>query len=168
MSDELEVRKFPWGVHPENVTLVNKNDVLRTIDDNIIDKQVAYELITMLELNLGEYVATGITAAIPFVGKIKQRSGSLALKLHKDELDTARETMDREHYIMFRKSICREEVCRANYNKLYKYEISMLANKIRNRKTYWNLVDEIGAARTDMLFHGALHLTYSPPCEETN
>jgi|GEM_PF-4207437 len=168
MSDELEVRKFPWGVHPENVTLVNKKDVLKTIDDNVIDKDVAYELITQLEINLGGYVAAGVAAGIPFIGRIKQRAGSLALTLHSNEIQAAKLTMDKDNYIMFRKELIREEVCKDNYNRLYKYETSMIANKRNNRRSYWNLVDEIGAARTDMMFHGVLHLTYSPPCEEMN
>lgn len=167
MSDELEVRKFPWGMNPENVTLVNKHDVLKTIDDNIIDKQIALELVTQLELDLGGYVATGVAAGIPYVGRLKQRTGSLALKMHSDELDAAKQTMDREQFIMFRKELVFEEVSKANYNRLYKYEVSMLANKRANRRSYWNLVDEIGAARADIRFHGALYLTYSEPWNET-
>ena len=44
MNDELEVRKFP-AMGGYDVTIVNKNDILKTIDDNIIDKEIAYEII---------------------------------------------------------------------------------------------------------------------------
>ena len=64
MNDELEVRKFP-AMGGYDVTIVNKDDILKTIDDNIIDKEIAYEIIRELELSYQRYVSASEAANIP-------------------------------------------------------------------------------------------------------
>lgn len=79
MNDELEVRKFP-AMGGYDVTIVNKDDILKTIDDNIIDKEIAYEIITSLELSCQKYVSAGDTAGIPYIGKLKNDLQQLLLE----------------------------------------------------------------------------------------
>ena len=100
MNDELEVRKFP-AMGGYDVTIVNKNDILKTIDDNIIDKEIAYEIITSLELSCQKYVSAGDTAGIPYIGKIKERLTAAIARENKEALNDAREVLDKEHYIAF-------------------------------------------------------------------
>lgn len=163
MNDELEVRKFP-AMGGYNVTIVNKNDVLKTIDDNIIDKEIAYEIITSLELSCQKYVSAGDTAGIPYIGKIKERLTAAIARENKETLDDAIEVLDREHYIAFKRALFADESRRYKYNKVYKLEIARVVN--HNRRQYWNYVDTIGEVKADIMFHGIAHLRYSPPCEE--
>lgn len=163
MDDKLEVRKFP-APDGYDVTLVNKNDVLKTIDDNIIDKEIAYEIITSLELSCQKYVSAGDIAGIPYIGKIKERLTAAIARKNKETLASAREVLDREHYIAFKYTLVTDEAKRFNYNKVYKLEIARVAS--HNRRQYWNYVDTVGEAKADIMFHGIAHLRYSPPCEE--
>ena len=148
MDEELEVRKFP-AMGGYDVTIVNKNDILKTIDDNIIDKEIAYEIITSLELSCQRYVAAGDTAGIPYIGKIKERLTAAIARENKETLDDAKEALDKKRY---------------KYNKVYKLEIARIVS--HNRRQYWNYVDTIGEVKADIMFHGIAHLRYSPPCEE--
>lgn len=163
MRDKLEVRKFP-AMGGYNVTIVSKNDILKTIDDNIIDKEIAYEIITSLELSCQKYVSAGDTAAIPYIGKIKERLAATIARENIETLDDAKEALDREHYIAFKRALFADESKRYKYNKIYKLEIARVAK--HNRRQYWNYVDVIGEAKADIMFHGIAHLRYSPPCEE--
>lgn len=163
MNDELEVRKFP-AMGGYDVTIVNKNDILKTIDDNIIDKEIAYEIITSLELSCQKYVSAGDTAGIPYIGKIKERLTAAIARENKEALNDAREVLDKEHYIAFKRALFADESKRYKYNKVYKLEIARVVN--HNRRQYWNYVDTIGEVKADIMFHGIAHLRYSPPCEE--
>lgn len=163
MNDELEVRKFP-AMGGYYVTIVNKNDILKTIDDNIIDKEIAYEIITSLELSCQKYVSAGDTAGIPYIGKIKERLTAAIARENKEALDDAKEVLDKEHYIAFKYALFADESKRYKYNKVYKLEIARVVS--HNRRQYWNYVDTIGEVKADIMFHGIAHLRYSPPCEE--
>lgn len=163
MNDELEVRKFP-AMGGYDVTIVNKNDILKTIDDNIIDKEIAYEIITSLELSCQKYVSAGDTAGIPYIGKIKERLTAAIARENKEALNDAREVLDKEHYIAFKHALFADESKRYKYNKVYKLEIARVVS--HNRRQYWNYVDTIGEVKADIMFHGIAHLRYSPPCEE--
>lgn len=163
MNDELEVRKFP-AMGGYYVTIVNKNDILKTIDDNIIDKELAYEIITSLELSCQKYVSAGDTAGIPYIGRIKERLAAAIARKHSETLNDAKEVLDKEHYIAFKYALLADESNRYKYNKVYKIEIARVVS--RNRKQYWNYVDTIGEVKADIMFHGIAHLRYSPPCEE--
>ena len=163
MSDELELRKFP-AAGGYYVTIVNKNDVLKTIDDNIIDKEIAYQIITSLELSCQKYVSAGDIAGIPYVGKIKERLEATIIRKNKEALTDAKEALDREQYIAFKRALFADEGKRYKYNKVYKLEIARVVSHYR--KQYWNYVDTIGEVKADIMFHGIAHLRYSPPCEE--
>ena len=163
MNDELEVRKFP-ARHGYDVTIVNKNDILKTIDDNIIDKEIAYEIITSLELTCQKYVSAGDSAGIPYIGTIKERLGAAIARKNTKALNDAKEALDKEHYIAFKNALFVDETIRYKYNKVYKLEIARVVS--HNRRQYWNYVDTIGEVKADIMFHGIAHLRYSPPCEE--
>lgn len=163
MNDKLEVRKFP-SMGGYNVTIVNKNDILKTIDDNIIDKELAYKIITSLELSCQKYVSAGDVAGIPYIGKIKERLATAIARENRETLDDAKEALDKEHYIAFSQALFSDESKRYKYNKTYKIEIAHVVN--HNRRQYWNYVDTIGEVKADIMFHGIAHLRYSPPCEE--
>lgn len=163
MNDELELRKFP-AIGGYYVTIVNKDDILKTIDDNIIDKEIAYEIIKSLELTCQKYVSAGDTAGIPYIGKIKERLTAAIARENKEAIEDAREALDKEHFIAFRHALFADESKRYKYNKVYKLEIAHVV--INNRRQYWNYVDMIGEVKADIMFHGLAHLRYSPPCEE--
>lgn len=163
MNDKLEVRKFP-AVGGYNITIVNKDDVFKTIEDNIVDKELAYAIIEQLETNIEQYVSAGEVAGIPYIGKIKQRLGAIIGNKHKDELDAAKEVMDKEQYITFKNALYKEESIRAKLSKAYKYEASVAIRQ--NKRQYWYFVEKLGECLADIMFHGLTSLTYSPPCEE--
>lgn len=68
MSSDKDTRKFPRGY---DVTIVRKEDVLEAIDDNIIDKEVALDLIKQLELDASNFIKEGRWTSLPFIGTIR-------------------------------------------------------------------------------------------------
>lgn len=66
---------FPGGGY--EVTLLHKDDILKTIDENIIDKEVAYAFVADCEKRCAEYLAEGKWGAIPFMGNFRILKGKI-------------------------------------------------------------------------------------------
>lgn len=64
MSSDKNTRKFPRGY---DVTIVRKEDVLEAIDDNIIDKEIALDLIKQLELDASNFIKEGRWTSLPLL-----------------------------------------------------------------------------------------------------
>ena len=67
-----DIIKFPNGGY--DVTIIRKQDVLDCIDANIIDKEVALDLIAKLEIDAMSVINSGMKANIPFLGSIQMKT----------------------------------------------------------------------------------------------
>ena len=76
MSSDKNTRKFPRGY---DVTIVRKEDVLEAIDDNIIDKEIALDLIKQLELDASNFIKEGRWTSLPFIGTIRYNENKKAI-----------------------------------------------------------------------------------------
>ena len=74
------ILRFPRG---NDVVVCKKEDILATIDDNILDKELAYALIEELEITADKFLSEGKWVGIPFLGNI--RKNKYREKLHSKE-----------------------------------------------------------------------------------
>lgn len=143
--------KFPNGGY--DVKVLRKEDVIKCIDDNIIDKDIALTLIKRLEIDAATVVQQGGWAGIPHLG-------SLRIPLHKklarteESVELVKEawnTLDKQRYILFRKDLAGEYKKREKNERFFKYCVSMMANK--NKILYKELIDTKGLDWTNVFMY---------------
>lgn len=137
-----EVRKFP----PEGyeVTVLRKQDVLKCIDENIIDKEIALEIVRRCEIDAANFLKEGRWAGIPFLGNLRIPK---VVKTFLEEdtqqlMEDAKANLDKDKYLLFRRQFAKDVVKREDRERLYKYELSKFVGK--NLKFFRALVDEKG------------------------
>ena len=89
--DGTEIRKFPNGY---DVRVVRKQDILDCIDENIIDKEIALELITQCEIDACQYINEGKWTGLPYIGSVRLNDGGKILRENKELLNEAKEKLD--------------------------------------------------------------------------
>lgn len=164
-DDGLEERKYPTKDGFE-LLLENKESVLKTIDDNILDKEVALLLITQLERDAQRHLEEGENVLIPYIGTIKRKTGSIVYQENKEVIAAAKETMTQDEFDTFKAEMMHDAVVRQNFNKVFKYQVSRMANK--NGKAYWKTVRELGTPKANLRFYFVTKLHYSEPWTETD
>lgn len=129
-----DTRKFPYSDY--DVVVVERDDILKTIDDNIIDKEIAIELINSLEVRAETYLREKRRVGIPYLGNIGIPEGlSDEIKdRKKDALHYAYETMTKKQYIAFVKDIAYDDKARIKYKGFFN---QILAMAVRKNKQKW-------------------------------
>lgn len=140
----MEVFKFPFGGY--DVTIMRKADVLDCIDTNIVDKEVALDLIKKLEIDITEFLIKGITPGIPSIGTIRPPLVTKVTKSkeYKDIVASARAALDKESYIMFRKKLDFAATQKAKYDEYYRWTSGVLVKK--NTAKFRALAEKKGEA----------------------
>lgn len=139
------VVRFP-GSGGYDVTIIRKQDVLDCIDSNIIDKEVALDLISKLEIDATTLISAGYKANFPYLGSISYPEVSKLLHSPevKDNIMNARKILDKESYIMFRKKVAKDIAIKTGYERYYKWRVAGLV-KHQNKK-FKELAAEKGEA----------------------
>lgn len=138
------------------IKVVRKQDVLKCIDDNIIDKDVALAVITQCEMDAANYLINGKWTGIPYIGNISIKVGNIALRENRDILEAARQDMTKHEFILFKKEIVADANNRYKYHKYISYVASKMANA--NKPLYERLVKKYGFnyAKLCMYFYANL------------
>lgn len=125
MSD---IFRFPKGY---DVKILRKEDVLASIDANIIDKDVALEIVKRCEVDAANFIREGRWAGIPFVGAIRIPKTKLALISDKTKelLDEAKQTLEHDKYLLFRHTIASDIGRQVKIERYYKYIVSKFVGK---------------------------------------
>lgn len=123
-----DVHKFPMGYE---VKIINKHDIIASIDDNILDKEVALEIVKRCEIDASNFLKEGRWTGIPFIGNIRipKTTQKLLTEESKHLLQGAKETLDENMYVMFRKNYTKEIGKQVNLERFYKYTVSMFVGK---------------------------------------
>ena len=148
--------KFPGGY---DVTVVNKDDILKCIDDNIIDKEVAYALIENCEYNIAKFINEGRWTSVPYIGTIRVPPRvQLALSPEqKDARRYARENLNTEDYLIFKKQLDVENKNKVKLERYYKYVVSINANK--HKILFNDLCKEKGIIYARIYFYSMNNIT---------
>lgn len=138
MSD---IFRFPNGY---DVKVLRKEDVLASIDANIIDKEVALEIVKRCEIDAANFLREGRWASIPFIGNIRiPRAREKFLSEETQEvLSEAKQTLERDKYLLFRKSVAADIGKKVKVERYYKYCVSKFVGK--NPKLFRKLAAEKG------------------------
>lgn len=124
-----ESRKFPPDGY--QVTVLRKQDVLKCIDDNILDKQIALDIVRRCEIDATNFLKEGRWAGIPFLGNI--RIPKIVQTFMSEEtqklMAEAKETLDENKYLLFRRQFATDTVKRQDRERYYKYELSKFIGK---------------------------------------
>lgn len=159
MADTL---KFPNGY---DVTVVRKQDIIDCLDANVIDKDVVLAVISQCEIDAANFIQEGRWTGIPFIGSIKLPKRILKLRSQeiKDLIDEAKNTMDREKYMVFRQNLETDIKIEEKQERFYRYIVSHFVNN--NRKFYNKLVKQHGEKRAQFICWTLSNLTNIPPKE---
>ena len=101
--------KFPGG---NDVKVVRKEDIINTINCNIVDKEVALAIVKQCEVDAANFLRKGRWTGIPFMGSIKVPD---VVKMsntpeQKQLIDDAIHTVTNEQFVMFRRELAYSEL----------------------------------------------------------
>lgn len=137
-----DIFKFPNGGY--EVTVRKKEDILKTIDDNILDKDVALAVINQLEVDAANFIQEGRWTGIPFIGNIRIPKARQIIESDETQalIKEAKEQLDSHKYILFRTQLGKETSKKVKQERYYKYITSIAVS--HNRKLYEKLCREEG------------------------
>lgn len=152
-----DIFKFPNGGY--DVVVCRKQDIIDCIDKNIIDKEVALDIVTQCEKDAIEFIKQGRWAGIPFIGnirvpKLKQLQDS---EEQKELIDSAKEVLDKEQFVMFRKRLTIDNTIRIKNERYFKYIVSMEVNK--NKSLFKKLSKTKGEHYAKVYLFATHHVT---------
>ena len=136
-----DIFKFPNGY---DVTICRKKDIIECIDKNIIDKDIALAIVDSCEYNVAEFIRQGRWAGIPFIGNIRVDKNYEMYQTDEQQalIQEAKEQLDKEQYLLFRKKLTKENIKRIANDRYYRYVTSMAVTN--NRKLYKKLCETKG------------------------
>lgn len=134
MSDTF---KFPNGGY--DVKICRKKDIIDCIESNIVDKDIALAIVEQCEIDAANFIREGRWAGLPFIGNVRIPKGK-AIEMSPEQqalIEEAKERLDPEKYVIFRKQLYGETFKQVKHERYYKYITSIAVN--RNRKLYKRL-----------------------------
>lgn len=154
MSD---IYKFPNNGY--DVIVCKKQDILDCIDSNIIDKEIALEIVSQCELDAANFIREGRWTGIPFIGNIRIPKSKLMEKDPAQQalIEEAKEQLDPKQYILFRKQLNVNNTQRIKQERYYKYIVSIAVNK--NRKLYKELCKTKGEVYARIFLFASKNIT---------
>ena len=137
-----DIIKFPNGGY--EVTVLRKQDILNCIDDNILDKDIALAIVEHCEKVAANSISSGRWTGLPYIGnvripKLKQLEAS---DKQKELIESARETLSKEDFILFRKRLTVENIKQVKSQRYYSYIVSIAIN--RNKQLFRKIAKEKG------------------------
>lgn len=135
--DDLEKRCFPYS--NIEITIVKKDDILKTIDENILDKDIANELISHLEIRAEKSLRDHRWTGFPYLGSIRIPPGLSAetQNRQKDARDWAYKNLSRSEYLMFTKQCAYDN---HQINKYRAYFDVLKSRAINKNKVQYNIL----------------------------
>lgn len=133
--------KFPNGY---DVTVLRKQDIIDCIDDNIIDKDVAFVIIEQLEKDALDFLKDGVWTGIPFIGNIRRNQVKQRETSEKQQalINDVKESVSEEEYLLFRRNLRTDNVKAIKATRYFNYIASRMAN--HNRKQFKMLCNKKG------------------------
>lgn len=157
-------KQFPNGGY--DVTVCRKQDILDCLDANIIDKELVLAVISQCELDANNFIREGRWTGIPYLGNIRvpKRVQKLESKEVQELIETARNTLDKERYYIFRKNLGNDLSRGEKQERFFKYIVSSFAN--RNRKFYNKQVEKYGEIGAQFLCYTLANISVGAPRED--
>lgn len=124
--------KFPGG---KDVKVVRKEDIINTINTNIVDTEVALAIVKQCEIDAATFMKKGKLAGIPFMGTIKvpDTVRMSQTQEQRDLIVAAMENTTNEQFVMFRRNLAYDNKIKIKARKYYNYVLSLSVTKNRNQ-----------------------------------
>ena len=124
--------KFPGG---KDVKVVRKEDIINTINTNIVDTEVALAIVKQCEIDVATFMKKGKLAGIPFMGTIKvpDTVRMSQTQEQRDLIVAAMENTTSEQFVMFRRNLAYDNKIKIKARKYYNYVLSLSVTKNRNQ-----------------------------------
>ena len=162
--------KFPGG---NDVRVFRKEDIIETINTNIVDKEVALAIVRQCEMDAANFLRKGRWTGIPFMGSIKVPDVVRMSNTpeQKELINTAAETLTNEQFVMFRRELAHNNEKRAKATKYYNHVLSIAVSK--NRNLFKKMCEEKGVGYARIHFFLSSNITaveneYVPVEDEDN
>lgn len=154
MNDTI---KMPGGGY--DVKVVRKEDIIQCIDSNILDKDIMLAFINQFEIDASNFINQGRWTSLPYIGTLKksQYKEIMGSDEIKELTEAAKENLDRNKYILFRKNL-KDDIAKAiKRERIYKYTLSQVVKK--NKKFYNYLETTKGELYARVICHSMFELT---------
>ena len=152
----IDTRRFPGG---DEVTIVRKQDIIDCINTNIVDKEVALELVKQCEVDAANFVREGRWAGLPFMGSLRPSPVSKLEKSKEQQelIEAAYHESTPEQYCIFRRDLAHENYRKIKANRMFNYKLSISVNK--NRKLFNKISKEKGDKYARLHFYLSSNIT---------
>lgn len=146
-------KTYKFATDGYDVEVVRKEDVLACIDNNILDKEIALELISQLEIDAGEALAQGKWVGFPKLGSFRLSPNQKYSfnESQKKIIADAKAVLPKDKYIMFRKQFAIENIEKRKINRVFNYILTISIN--RNKELYKRLCAEKGERWADIYMY---------------
>ena len=154
MNDTI---RMPDGGY--DIKVVRKEEILKCIDSNILDKDIMLAFINQFEVDATNFLSQGRWTSLPYIGTLRRNQYKEALNSEEiRELDeAARENLDKNKYILFRKNL-KDDIAKAiKRERIYKYTLSQVVKK--NKKFYNYIEKTKGELAARMICFSLFELT---------
>jgi hypothetical protein len=149
--------KMPGGGY--DVKVVRKEDILKCIDSNILDKDIMLAFINQFEVDASNFLSQGRWTSLPYIGTLRKSQYKEALNSEEvKELDeAAKENLDKNKYILFRKDLRNDIAKSIKRERLYKYTLSQV---VTMNKKFYNYIEQAkGELYARVICHSMYELT---------
>lgn len=149
--------KFPNNGY--EVTVVRKQDILNCIDSNIIDKEVALAIVEQCERDAANFINEGKWTGLPYMGNVRVPQNVQMLKSEEQQalIKEARETLDKDNYILFKTELERNNSEKIRARRYYNYIVSIAVNS--NKKLYSKLCKDKSECYAKIFLYACRHIT---------
>lgn len=134
--------KMPNGGY--DIKVVRKDDIIKCIDTNILDKELMLTFISQFEVDATNFLSQGRWTNLPYIGgykknEFKERINSPEVK---ELIETAKENFDKKRYIIFRKELRNDIAKSIKHKRIFSYTLSRFVTK--NKPFFDYLIDTKG------------------------
>lgn len=149
--DTTHIIKFPHGF--KEIQYVDRDDVLKTIDDNILDKDVAMELIEQTEHLIAEYASHGVWCSLPYMGALSESVYSNFKKdpENKKAIEEVRSILDTKQFRVFSRRLGQTEIIRFKRKRTFEFYASIEINK--DKYNYFKLSRNKGENYAKLVYY---------------
>lgn len=154
MNDTI---RMPNGGY--DVKVVRKEDIIKCIDSNILDKDIMLAFINQFEVDATNFLSQGRWTSLPYIGTLRKNQFKEVINSEEiKELDEeAKENLDKNKYILFKKNLRQTIAKNLKRERLYKYILSQEVNK--NRAFYNYLEKTKGESIARLVCYSLSELT---------
>lgn len=159
-----EIFTFPRKGY--DVRVLRKEDVLASIDANIVDKDIALAIVKRCEIDAANFLREGRWTGIPYIGNIRipKTVQTFMSEKTKEILKEAEESLDRNKYLLFKKRYANDVGKQVKLERYYKYIVSKFVGK--NQKFFRIVAKKYGDVHARILCYTLADMTIEEHFED--